>query len=143
MIKTLINGGALAAPWGLALAPADFGIFSNDLLVGNFSFQESEINAFNPATGAFIGTIPIDVGLGNTPGGLWVWSRQRGRQRWQRNILYFNDGINGERDGLSRLFRFPNRLAAAACRCVEFALGRVRDRAAQSLSSSLMPIALQ
>jgi len=31
-------GGPLAAPWGLALAPAGFGPFGGDLLVGNFSF---------------------------------------------------------------------------------------------------------
>lgn len=49
---------------------ADFGIFSsNALLVDNFSFLESEIHAFNPTTGALLGTIPIDVGAGNTPGG--------------------------------------------------------------------------
>jgi hypothetical protein len=38
-------GVPLAAPWGLALAPAGFGPFSGDLLVGNFSFIASEINA--------------------------------------------------------------------------------------------------
>ena len=32
-------GGPLAAPWGLALAPAGFGPFGGDLLVGNFSFR--------------------------------------------------------------------------------------------------------
>ena len=62
----------LAAPWGVALAPAGFGQFGGDLLVGNFSFVASEINAFDPLTGAFQGTIPIDVGAGNTPGGLWA-----------------------------------------------------------------------
>jgi len=48
LIKTLINGSALAAPWGWALAPASFRIFSNDLLIGTPSFLESEINAFDP-----------------------------------------------------------------------------------------------
>ena len=41
------------------------------MLVGNFSFVASEINAFDPTTGSFIGTIPVDPGIGNTPGGLW------------------------------------------------------------------------
>jgi predicted histidine transporter YuiF (NhaC family) len=50
---------------GAAIAPATFGAFADDLLVGNFSFAESEINAFDPASGLFIGTIPITVGLGN------------------------------------------------------------------------------
>jgi uncharacterized protein (TIGR03118 family) len=65
-----IADGHLASPWGLTLAPAGFGPFGNDLLVGNFSFLLSEINAFDPGTGAFLGTIPIDTG-GNAPGGLW------------------------------------------------------------------------
>ena len=46
----LINvGGVLAAPWGIALAPpSGFGEFSGDLLVGNFSYADSVINAFDP-----------------------------------------------------------------------------------------------
>ena len=43
------------APWGMALAPADFGGFSNALLVGNFG--DGRINAFDPATGSFLGTL--------------------------------------------------------------------------------------
>ena len=38
-LQRLISGGRLAAPWGLALPPAGFGIFGGDLLVGNFSSQ--------------------------------------------------------------------------------------------------------
>jgi hypothetical protein len=60
--QILILHSNLAAPWGVALAPAGFGVFANDLLVGNFSFLNREIDAFNPTTGAFIGTIPIDDG---------------------------------------------------------------------------------
>ena len=37
-LRRVITGGPLAAPWGLALAPASFGQFGGDLLVGNFSF---------------------------------------------------------------------------------------------------------
>jgi hypothetical protein len=39
-------------------------LFSGDLLVGNFSFAASEINAFDPLNGTFLGTIPINVGVG-------------------------------------------------------------------------------
>ena len=53
LIKQLITGGPLASPWGIALAPSGFGQFGGDLLVGNFSFALSEINAFDPITGAF------------------------------------------------------------------------------------------
>jgi uncharacterized protein (TIGR03118 family) len=99
-VSQLITGGALAAPWGLALAPASFGVFSGDLLVGNFSFDDSEINAFNPTTGAFLGTIPIDAGAGDTPGGLWDLTFGNGGSGGSPDVLYFTDGINGETDGL-------------------------------------------
>jgi Taurine catabolism dioxygenase TauD, TfdA family len=91
-------GGPLAAPWGLALAPAGFGPFGGDLLVGNFSFAHSEINAFD-ANGNFIGTIPISTG-GNMPGGLWALDFGTGGNNGSPDTLFFSDGINGERDGL-------------------------------------------
>jgi len=72
----------------------ELGIFGGDLLVGNFSFVESEINAFDPLSGAFLGTIDIDPGLGHGPGGLLVpglryWRHERQPQyavfhRWHR-----------------------------------------------------------
>ena len=40
--------GNFASPWGLAVAPSTFGKFGGDILVGNFSYLHSEINAFNP-----------------------------------------------------------------------------------------------
>src|SRR4051794_39850055 len=99
--QRLISGSELAAPWGLALAPSGFGQFGGDLLVGNFSFVESEINAFDPVTGAFKGSIPINVGTGNTPGGLWdlIFGSGAGNGG-DANTLYFADGINGETAGL-------------------------------------------
>ena len=48
-----------------------FGKFGGDLLVGNLSFFTSEINAFNPVTDAFEGSIDINQGPLNAPGGLW------------------------------------------------------------------------
>jgi len=101
LIAPLIGGSTshLASPWGIALAPAGFGTFAGDLLVGNFSFVASEINAFNPTTGAFVGRIPINVGSGNTPGGLWALSFGNGITG-NLNTLYFTDGINGETNGL-------------------------------------------
>src|ERR1700730_6319803 len=99
LLQTIISG-ALAAPWGVALAPASFGEFGGDLLVGNFSFVASEINAFNPTTGAFLGTIPVDPGSGNTPGGLWSLEFGIGGMEGAPNTLYFTDGIDGETHGL-------------------------------------------
>jgi len=99
-ITQLITGSRLAAPWGMTLAPAGFGRFINHLLVGNFSFVNSRINAFDPTTGQFRGTIPINVGKGHTPGGLWTLEFGVGGNNGDPNTLYFTDGINGEADGL-------------------------------------------
>jgi uncharacterized protein (TIGR03118 family) len=100
-LQRVVSGGQLAAPWGLALAPAGFGDFGGDLLVANFSFVESEINAFDLVTGAFQGTISIDPGAGNTPGGLWAIMFGSGAgSGGSANTLYFLDGINSERSGL-------------------------------------------
>ncbi len=56
LVKRLIaTGGKLNAPWGMAMAPADFGKFSNALLVANFG--DGMINAFDPATGNPLGTL--------------------------------------------------------------------------------------
>jgi uncharacterized protein (TIGR03118 family) len=98
-LQQLITGGKLAAPWGVALAPSSFGQFAGDLLVGNFSYANSVINAFDPTTGAFEGSIPIDVGS-NTPGGLWSLDFGTGGGNGSPNTLYFTDGLNGEVDGL-------------------------------------------
>ena len=98
--QVLTGAGHLAAPWGITLAPAGFGQFGGDLLVGNFSFINTGISAFDPMTGAFLGTIPIDAGIGNTPGGLWALGFGVGGSNGDPNTLYFTDGINGETNGL-------------------------------------------
>ena len=100
-LQRLVSGSQLAAPWGIALAPAGFGEFGGDLLVGNFSFTNSAINAFDPVTGSFEGSIPINVGAGNTAGGLWGMMFGSGAgSGGDANTLYFLDGINGETAGL-------------------------------------------
>jgi uncharacterized protein (TIGR03118 family) len=115
VIETILGSPnkPLAAPWGITLAPASFGPFANDLLVGNFSSVASEINAFDPLTGAFLGTIPIDVGVGNTPGGLWSLGFGTGGSNGSPNTLFFTDGINGEMDGLFAALNVPGPIAGA------------------------------
>ena len=116
MLKQTILGNPntpLAAPWGITLAPASFGPFANDLLVGNFRFVASEINAFDPLTGAFLGTIPIDVGVRNTPGGLWFLGFGTRGSNGSPNTLFFTDGINGEVDGLFAALNVPGPFVGA------------------------------
>ena len=98
-IRELVSGSRLAAPWGIAIAPPGFRRFSNDVLVGNFSFLHSEINAFIPSNGKLHGTIPIDTG-GQRPGGLWALAFGESGSNGSPDVLYFADGINGEADGL-------------------------------------------
>jgi uncharacterized protein (TIGR03118 family) len=98
-IQQLVAGDRLAAPWGIALAPPGFGQFAYHLLVGNFSFLHSEINAYNPITGKRTGTIRINTG-GIRPGGLWTIGFGVGGSNGDPGTLYFTDGINSEMDGL-------------------------------------------
>lgn len=64
----LVAGGNLNSPWGLALAPATFGGAANMLLVGNNG--DGTINAYNPTSGAYVGTLGIDTQTVLTVSGL-------------------------------------------------------------------------
>jgi uncharacterized protein (TIGR03118 family) len=55
-LKQLAQGAPLNQPWGLAVAPKNFGPLSNALLVSN-NTNSGTINAFNAVTGQFVGTI--------------------------------------------------------------------------------------
>jgi uncharacterized protein (TIGR03118 family) len=55
LISRFASQGTLNSPWGLALAPKQFGIFSQTLLVSNLG--DGLINAFDPQSGLFLGQI--------------------------------------------------------------------------------------
>jgi uncharacterized protein (TIGR03118 family) len=112
-VRRLATGGPLAAPWGLALAPASFGQFAGDLLVGNFSTAASYISAFDPITGEFKGMIPINIGSGNTLSALWALMFGNGANGGDPNTLYFTAGINGETDGLFGAIQVATPIPAA------------------------------
>jgi uncharacterized protein (TIGR03118 family) len=69
-VKTLIHGDPLNQPWGITLAPSNFGPLSNTLLVSN-NANDGTINGFNPTTGKFVGTIRDDFGRKITLTNLW------------------------------------------------------------------------
>jgi uncharacterized protein (TIGR03118 family) len=103
VLETAFTNKALASPWGVAIAPMSFGKFGGDLLVGNFSFQSGVadvINAFNPKTDALVGSIDVNPGMGNMPGGLWSIVFGGSMSDGNPNTLFFTDGINGEKAGL-------------------------------------------
>ncbi|MGH9351244.1 MAG: TIGR03118 family protein, partial [Terriglobia bacterium] len=98
LLKTLVQGGNLDDPWGVAIAPSDFGQFSNDLLVGNRG--DGVINAFDPATGAFLGSIEDPSGNDITNSGLWDLFFGTGGAGTSKNTLYITAGLNGYNDGV-------------------------------------------
>jgi uncharacterized protein (TIGR03118 family) len=62
-------GGPLANPWGIVQAPASFGAFGNDILIGNV--EGGDIDAFDPTTGAFLGQLHHPDGTPISIPGLW------------------------------------------------------------------------
>jgi uncharacterized protein (TIGR03118 family) len=98
LVKHLISGGALNDPWGLAIAPNNFGPLSNDLLVGNFG--DGTINAFNPTTGASLGALTTSTGQPFQIDGLWALKFGNGGTAGPTNTLFFTAGINDESHGV-------------------------------------------
>ena len=96
-VRRLVTRGALNSPWGLALAPAGFGQFSGDLLVGNFG--NGHINVYNPATGAHLGQLRRHNGKPIVIDGLWGLRFGNGNAA-KTNELLFSAGPDGESHGL-------------------------------------------
>lgn len=98
-LTTNAAGGPLDLPWGLAISPTDFGSFSKALLVGNTG--NGRINAFNPSTGAFLGTLKNSAGKIITITDLWALEFGGGTtSNGQRNELFFTSGPDGYRLGI-------------------------------------------
>jgi uncharacterized protein (TIGR03118 family) len=95
-INQLISGGKLASPWGMVMAPSTFGQFGGDLLVGNFSYVAPAINAFDPVSGAYLGTVADASGntLLNNGQGIWDMSFGNGASGGLPNTLYVSTGLN-------------------------------------------------
>jgi uncharacterized protein (TIGR03118 family) len=101
LIGRVASRGVLDAPWGLALAPSNFGKFSNDLLVGNFG--NGLINAFSLGAN---GEVHHDGMLRRPNGrlvwidGLWALEFGNGGPSGPANSLYFTAGPDDEAHGL-------------------------------------------
>lgn len=99
LLRRLVSpGGRLNAPWGVALAPASFGYLANMLLVGNFG--DGLINAFDPASGVYAGTVADVNGTPLANAGLWGIAFGNGAQNQPTGTLYLAAGISGETAGL-------------------------------------------
>jgi len=99
------TGGNLDSPWGVAIAPADFGIFGGALLIGNFG--NGLINAYNPTTFAYLGQLTDGTGTPLSypalwellPGGTTVGGTTS-VSGGDLSTVYFTAGLTGEAHGL-------------------------------------------
>ena len=98
LIRRVASRGCLNAPWGVALAPAGFGGFSNAVLVGNFG--DGRINAFAPTSGASLGTLRDKDGQPIRIDGLWGIQFGNGLADQPVNALFFASGPDEEAHGL-------------------------------------------
>ena len=102
LLGRIASGGTLNSPWGLAIAPASFGNFHDNLLVGNFG--DGRINAFSLRTGAFRGQLKSETNAPIDIPGLWGLRFGNGSNGGgalaPTNTLYFAAGIDDEQDGL-------------------------------------------
>jgi len=98
LIRRVVSGGRLNSPWGMALAPAGFGKFSNRLLVGNFG--DGRINAYDLATGRFVGRLKAPGGRPIQINGLWGITFGNGFANAPVNTLFFAAGPGDELHGL-------------------------------------------
>jgi uncharacterized protein (TIGR03118 family) len=92
-VRRFATSGTLNLPWGLALAPANFGQFSNDLLVGNLG--DGRINAFDPITGNFVGQLSDPSGKIITIEFLWALAFGNGALAGRSNYLLYTAGSKG------------------------------------------------
>jgi uncharacterized protein (TIGR03118 family) len=88
------DAGPLENPWGVVQAPANFGAFSHDLLIGNVA-GAGNINVYNPSTGAYLGTLDQPDGTPIAITGLWELEFGDGKPHsGKTNQLFFDAGPN-------------------------------------------------
>ncbi len=93
--------GPLNSPWGVVVAPAGFGRFSNDILVGNFG--DGRITAYSRpigVSGMLVGQLQDPTGQPLAIHGLWGLLAGNGSAGSNINAVYFAAGIDHESHGL-------------------------------------------
>ncbi|MCX7056340.1 MAG: TIGR03118 family protein, partial [Proteobacteria bacterium] len=93
----IATGKELNAPWGMALAPADFGTLSSALLVGNFG--DGKVNGYDPTSGALIGTLMTGTSTPFAVPGLWGIAFGNDADNQPHNTLFYAAGPNNEANG--------------------------------------------
>ena len=100
LVTRVAQHGQLNAPWGLALAPASFGRFAGDILVGNFG--DGQINAYEETSTGFAhrGTLRGTDGQKLAIDGLWALEFGNAGSNGTPDTLYFTAGPDDESHGL-------------------------------------------
>jgi uncharacterized protein (TIGR03118 family) len=96
-VNRFASAGVLNAPWGMALAPAGFGSFEGDLLIGNFG--DGTINIFGP-NGTSLGAITVNNGQTLTVPGLWSLVFGDGDPDKPVTTLFYTAGFADQMDGV-------------------------------------------
>jgi uncharacterized protein (TIGR03118 family) len=98
LLRRLIGpGAALDAPWGMALAPDDFGALGNRLLIGNVG--DGRINAYGATTGQFSTTLSDARRVPFAVPGLRGLAFGNDVNNQPHNTLFYAAGTNGEANG--------------------------------------------
>jgi uncharacterized protein (TIGR03118 family) len=92
LVQELVSQGELDAPWGLTVAPSNFGSFAGSLLVGNFG--NGWINAYDLSTGDYLGALSDKKGQPLAINGLWALDPV------PDDDITFSAGPNNEKNGL-------------------------------------------
>jgi uncharacterized protein (TIGR03118 family) len=101
LLERVASAGDLNAPWGVALAPADFGAFGGDLLIGNFG--DGVVNAYAPTNSDSFeprGALHRRNGNDLAIDGLWAIEFGNGGAAGPTDSLYFTAGPDEEEHGL-------------------------------------------
>jgi uncharacterized protein (TIGR03118 family) len=101
LLERVATRGQLNSPWGLAKAPASFGPFGGDLLVGNFG--DGRINVFQPqpdGTFELVGPVRTADGKRLVIDGLWALSFGNDAAAGSKDTLFFTAGPDDETHGL-------------------------------------------
>jgi uncharacterized protein (TIGR03118 family) len=92
-IRRFASRGSLNSPWAIAVAPAGFGKFGGDILIGNFG--DGTIGAYDPTSGALIELLRAPGGAPLMIPGLWALDFPAGS-----TTLFFTAGPSDETHGL-------------------------------------------
>jgi uncharacterized protein (TIGR03118 family) len=102
LLQRLKSGPWLNAPWGVALAPANFGFFSNHLLIGNAG--SGQIAVYDVDSGHFDGLLRDSNGHAIQNDRLWALRFGNDHAAGPSNWLFFTAGISDEAHGLFGFF---------------------------------------